>query len=159
LTTPGGGVEVNFIESIVTLNVDPTDGFIGNLVVAPPTDRRLLDGEQPPLANQHYFEERPHRSLQGGITVDGEGIATLRFPGTSQAPPSGRRGLGAHEQESVYDEERALQEEESQGAEISFQFSVIDGEPDPRSSASTTSVLLTMSLLIAGALFNTYLLV
>ena len=158
LTTPGGGAEVNFLESIVTLYVDPTDGFIGNGGVTPPTVRRRLDGEQSPLPSQHYFEERPRRSLQGGITVDGEGIATLRFPGTSEAPPSGRRGLGAPEPESIYDEERDLQEEGAQGAEISFQFSVIDGEPDPRSSASTTSVLLTMLLFLAGAL-HAYMLV
>jgi uncharacterized protein (UPF0297 family) len=159
LTTPGGGVEVNFLESIVTLYVDPTDGSI----LSPPTAQRRLYGEQqqPPLPSQHHFEERPQRSLQGGITVLGEGIATLRFPGSSQAPPSGRRGLGEPEQEYYYDEERAdLQEEGAQGAEISFQFSVTDGEePEPQlSSASTTSVLFAMLLFLAGAL-NAYLLV
>ena len=36
LTTPGGAVEVNFLESLVTLYVDLTDGFaIGNLIVSP----------------------------------------------------------------------------------------------------------------------------
>ena len=36
LTTPEGGVEVNFLESLVTLYVDLTDGFsIGNLIVSP----------------------------------------------------------------------------------------------------------------------------
>jgi hypothetical protein len=106
--------------------------------------RRLVDGgDQPPLPSEHYFEERPRhaRDLQSGITVLGEGIATLRFPG---------RRLGAPAQE------RDLQEEETPGAEISFQFSVIDREPEPRSSASAstaTSVLFTMSLFLAGALF------
>jgi hypothetical protein len=36
LTTPGGGVEVNFLESLVTLYVDLSDGFsIGDLNVSP----------------------------------------------------------------------------------------------------------------------------
>jgi hypothetical protein len=126
--------------------------------------RRRLDGEQqqPPLPSQHHTEERPRRGLQAGITVQGEGIATLKFPGSPQAPPSGRRGLGAPEQEYYYyEEERDLQEEGAQGAEISFQFSVIDGEPEPRlsSASSTASVLFTMFMsLLAGAL-NAYLLV
>jgi hypothetical protein len=96
--------------------------------------RRRLGGEQPPLPSQHHLEERPRRGLQAGIAVSGEGIATLRFP------TAGRR-LGA--------QERDLQED-SQGAEIGLQFSVIDG--DPNSSASTTSVLFTMGLFLAGAL-------
>jgi hypothetical protein len=98
--------------------------------------RRRLDGKQPPLPSQHHFEERPPRSLQAGIAVLGEGIATLRFPG----PPSGRR-LSEHE--------RDLQEG-TQGAEIALQFTVIDGEP--ASSANTASVLFTMGLFLAGAL-------
>jgi hypothetical protein len=107
--------------------------------------RRRLGGEQPPLVpSQPYFEERPRRGLQAGITVLGVGVATLKFPG---------RRLGAPEQEYYY-EGRDLQEDEGtqQGAEINIQFTVIDGEPAPRSSASATSVLLTMSLFLAGAL-------
>jgi hypothetical protein len=100
--------------------------------------RRLVDGgDQPPLPSEHFFEDgpRPARGLQSApITVLGEGIATLRFPG---------RRLGASAQE------RDLQEETS-GAEIGLQFSVIDGEP--ASSASTTSMLFTMGLFLAGAL-------
>jgi hypothetical protein len=95
---------------------------------------RRLDGEQqPPLPSQHHTEERPQRGLQSGITVQGEGIATLKFPGS-------RRRLGASAQE------RDLQEG---GAEIGLQFTIIDGEP---SSASTTSVLFTMFLFLAGGL-------
>jgi hypothetical protein len=48
LTTPGGGVEVNFLESLVTLYVDLTDGFtIGDLIVSP----KIIAEE---TANQGY---------------------------------------------------------------------------------------------------------
>ena len=99
--------------------------------------RRRMGGVKPPLPSQHDFEKRPQRKLQAGIVVLGEGIATLRFP------TPGRRLEGASAQE------RDLQEE-SQGAEIGLEFSIIDGEAG--SSASTISVLFTMGLFIAGAL-------
>ena len=118
--------------------------------------RRRLGGEQPPLPSQHHLEKRPPRGLQAGITVLGEGIATMRFPGPPPELPSGRRRLGAPEQEYYSYEERDLQEEGTQGAEIRLEFSVTDSEPDSRSSASTitTSVLMftMMGLFLAEAL-------
>jgi hypothetical protein len=112
--------------------------------------RRRLDGEQPPLPSEHYFEEeRFRRGLQNPIDILGAGIATMRFPGgAGAAPPSGRR-LGGPEQEHHNYEGRGLQEG---GSVINLEFAVLDGDLYAQSSASTTSVLFTMGLFLAGAL-------
>jgi hypothetical protein len=74
LTTPGLVAEVNFLESLVTLYVDLTDGFsIGNLIVSP----KIVAVE---TANQGYEVDVFFCDLDGNPFSEEEASAP-RFPG------------------------------------------------------------------------------
>jgi hypothetical protein len=75
LTTPGGGVEVNFLESLVILYVDLTDGFsIDNIIVSP-----KIIAEK--TANQGYEVDAFFCDLEGNPLSEEEANAP-RLPAT-----------------------------------------------------------------------------